>query len=221
MSTDISNLGELKADIADTMNRTDLTAQIPRFIRLAHVDIQSRFSTNEMEKNAAFTMTAGDPEVTLPTDYHAMRRVEYVAGTSDVREITQGPFSPITPSESSQQNGWPNRYSVRGDGDGDASDVLKIHLTPTPNAGFAGTFYYYRSCPNFDFDDDDDTNWILTKYPNVWIYGALLSALPKIGNDVRSSIWANFYEQGLENIMSSDRRKRYNKAPQLRSGLAS
>jgi hypothetical protein len=221
MSTSIATLGELKADIADTMNRTDLTVQIPRFIRLCHVDIQSRFSTNEMEKNATWTMTANDPEFTLPADYHAMRRLEYSAGAGDVREVTLGPFSPISVAQSLAQTGYPRLYSVRGDGDGDTTIILKGHLTPTPSTTFTGTIYYYRSCPIFDFTDDDDTNWILTEYPTVWLYGALLSSLPKIGNDSRSQMWATYYEQGLDNIISSDKNKRFNKAPELRSALMS
>lgn len=206
----ITKLSELKTRIAGTLNRTDLTTDIPEFIALAHIDINARFRTADMMTSGAFTLTGGTPTVALPTRFKEFRRVQYTADASDIREIVPGPFSPLTQQEAAGQSGYPNRYSIDGD---------NMRVTPTPSATFTGTWFYFIGVEAFDFTDDDDTNWVLTDYPNVWLYGSLLSALPKIGNDVRSPIWRTFYEEGLNNIKADDRSKRFAKAPRMRSAL--
>mgnify|MGYP003681448736 FL=1 len=78
---------------------------------------------------------------------------------------------------------------------------------------------YYKAVPEFDFSDGTDTNWIMTAYPNVLLYGSLMSALAKIGNDVRAGIWRTFYTEAFENMMDDDKAKRWNGIPRMRSGL--
>jgi len=207
----ITKLSELKAEIANTLNRSDLTASIPGWISLSEVDIRSRFRTADMQTSTALTMTAGTATLALPADFGELIRFQYTADGQTI-EIGNAPFSPMTQGESSGVPGYPRELSIVG-----SNFVLK----PTPNSAFPVLLYYFRNVPALDLTDEDDTNWLLTDYPNVYLYGALLSALPKIGNDVRREIWSQFYEAGLENVKNNDRSKRFAKAPKMRSAVFS
>jgi hypothetical protein len=207
-----TNLGELKTAIADVLNRTDQTQSIPTWIGLAEVDIRSRFRTSEMQTSAALTMTAGASTLALPADFGEAIRFTYVAGSADVREVKQAPFSPITYAEESQTPGFPDEFSIIGD---------NFILKPTPDAAYPTTLWYFLNVPTLDQSSDASTNWLLTKYPNVYLYGSLLAALPKVGNDVRAQIWSEYYNAGLDSIKSNDRSKRFAKAPRMRSAVYS
>lgn len=207
----ITKLSELRTRFKDTLNRTDFSDDaVDEFIALAHVDIKTRFRTADMEQSGAFTFTAGTPTVALPTGFAEFRRVQYTADASDVRELVPGPFAPLTQEEQSGQTGYPREYAIIG---------ANMRVKPTPTTAWSGMWFYYYGVENFDFTDADDTNWLLTGFPNVWLYASMLSALPKIGNDVRAPIWRSFYEEGLNNVLASDRSKRFAKAPRMRSAL--
>jgi len=208
----LTTLGGLKASIADTLNRTDLTTSIPDWITLAHRDIKTRFSVAEMETSASFTFSVGSPTVALPTNCAELRRVQYTYGPNDIRELKLGPFAPLTIDENLGVSGAPDTFAIVGS---------NMYVSPTPSTGWSGTFFYYLDVPDFDYADDADTNWLLTDYPNVWLYGSLLSALPKIGNDVRANIWTTYYEAGIDSILTNDKSKRFAKAARMRSAVFS
>ena len=45
-----ANLGELKTVINDTLNRDDLTAQIPNFIKMNEESVNRKVNVSEMEE---------------------------------------------------------------------------------------------------------------------------------------------------------------------------
>lgn len=208
----LATLADLRTLIATTINRSDLTAYIDDFISLARVDINARFRVGSQESTAAVTMTAGSPYLALPTNFGELRKFTYSAGTGDTRELTLAPFSPMPNSEASSENGQPKNYAIVGD---------NFWLTPTPNAAYTGTVWFYLEVPEFDYTTPTDTNWLMTKYPNVYLYGSLLAALPKVGNDVRAPVWNSYYEAAISAITKDDKAKRYAGVPRMRSALYS
>lgn len=204
------DLEDLRAIIASTINRTDLTDYIDDFIALARVDINSRFRVGAQESTAAVTMTSGNPLLALPTNFGEIRKFIYTAGSSDIRELTLAPFSPISTDQSLNQAGYPRTYSVVG---------TNFFLDPIPSSAFSGTVYFYLEVPDFDFSDPADTNWLMTQYPNVWLYASLLSALGKVGNDVRAPIWSTYYQAGIDAVTGNDKAKRYAGVPRMKSAL--
>ena len=55
----LATYSDLKASVADFLNRTDLTSTIPDFIALAEADINSHFDLRTVESDQAVTATAG------------------------------------------------------------------------------------------------------------------------------------------------------------------
>ena len=63
----------LQATIADYLARSDLTTQIPEFIRLAEDRLLRDLRIRQMIKVATADTTAGDATVSLPSDFVAMK----------------------------------------------------------------------------------------------------------------------------------------------------
>jgi hypothetical protein len=50
------------------------------------------------------------------------------------------------------------------------------------------------------------TNWLLTKAPDVYLYGSLLQAAPYLQDDARIQVWAGLYKTGIEELQIADER---------------
>ncbi|MNN98291.1 hypothetical protein D3C81_2176490 [compost metagenome] len=48
------------------------------------------------------------------------------------------------------------------------------------------------------------TNWLLTNWPNAYLYASLLAATPFIMNDARLPVWGQLYTQAIEGINGID-----------------
>jgi len=51
--------------------------------------------------------------------------------------------------------------------------------------------------------DSNTSNWILTGYPDVYLYGALLEASPYLIDDERVNIWAQLYSAAIATLRGS------------------
>ena len=70
----ITNYTTLQSTIADYLARTDLTTQIPLFIQLAENRLRRDLRIRPMLKVVTTTTTAGDPTVSLPSDFLEMQK---------------------------------------------------------------------------------------------------------------------------------------------------
>jgi hypothetical protein len=53
------------------------------------------------------------------------------------------------------------------------------------------------------------TNWLLTEYPSVYLWGTLSYAAPYIGDDPRLQLWLGARESAIERIRLADRRAKF------------
>ena len=72
----ITNYSELKSAIADWLDRTDLTDQIPDFIVLAEARHKRDFKIRRMETRVTANTIADTEYYTLPDNYVAMRNIK-------------------------------------------------------------------------------------------------------------------------------------------------
>jgi hypothetical protein len=66
---------------------------------------------------------------------------------------------------------------------------------------------YYAQIPALS--DSNTTNWMLTKNPDIYLYGALLEASPYIMNDTRIPIWEDKYTKAMASLKGADQRARH------------
>ena len=72
----ITNYTTLQSTIADYLARSDLTSQIPLFIQLAENRLRRDLRIRPMLKVVTTTTTAGDPTVSMPSDFLEMPKLE-------------------------------------------------------------------------------------------------------------------------------------------------
>lgn len=175
----ITNYSTLQSAIADYLNRSDLTSQIPMFIQFAEADLNTRLRTREMIVRAR--TTNDDEFVRLPLDWLEAINLQLIGGTSPLRYVTLDEADIIIKSQQATQT---IAYSMMNGA---------IELVPPPGSGDDVTIemVYYGKIPALS--EAQTTNWLLTKAPDVYLYGALTHAAPFLVDDQRIPVFSTFY----------------------------
>jgi hypothetical protein len=187
----LDNYTNLQASIANWLNREDLTTAIPDFVQLAESRLNKELRVAAMEKAAYATLTNG--QVPLPLDWLEARRIIGANSTAlmPLSPTMAGNLYPSGPA------GVPVFYTISGN-----------MLVTYPNGGSSGqvTMIYYSRIPTLLAYG---TNWLLTKAPDCYLYGALLEAAPFLGDDQRVETWATLFQRSMESLNAADIRSRY------------
>ncbi len=136
------------------------------FIALAHTRINLGLRIPAMQKTTSFSITT--PAVNVPSDFMAVKKL-YVDSSFD------SPLSPTTPerlqylrAQYTSGVSQPLWYAIEGLDDTD--DVFQFGPDPGTTPYTAYLTYYRRMA---DLTSPTDTNKILLRYPNLYLYGAL------------------------------------------------
>lgn len=186
----------LKASIANWLMRDDLTGAIPDFISLAEARIAANLRVAQMETVATATLANG--AVQLPDDWIEARQINGI-GSYDrpLAEVSPGYAGSMYSGVSA---GNPRSYTIVGN-----------TLTTYPSGGTATvTMTYYAKPPALS--DAQPTNWLLMKWPNLYLYGALMESAPFLVDDGRFQVWGSMFQQALADAQSADERARYGNA---------
>lgn len=195
----ISTYSELKSAVADWLNRADLTAVIPSFISLA----ESQFNRDERLRTrdsiVRATATFDEEYEALPSDYLEMENLTILNQPTPKRlqYITLNQMDEYKRSYTAA--GVPLYYTLVGN---------QVQLLPVPpEQGYDAEMVYYAKIPALS--DVNPTNWLLTKHPDVYLYGTLIQAAPYLKDDERMATWANLYERTVGDTAVADERASY------------
>jgi hypothetical protein len=195
----ITNYTTLVSTVADYLNRQDLSAQIPTFIQLAESDLNTRLRCREMIVRA--TTTNDDEYVRLPLDFLEGINVQIVGGQSPLRYITLDEADIVN---ARQGYNAPTFYSLMNGA---------IELVPPPATGVdveIEMVYYGKITA---LSDENQTNWLLLKAPDVYLYGALVHAAPFLMDDQRISVFGSFYSQRVEALNDESQKSLHSGSP--------
>lgn len=196
----LTNYSDLKTTIASYLARSDLTAMIPDFIRLAETRLRRELRIRQMLKVVTTTATAGDSTVELPSDFLQMRDLHVATNPAATLEY-QSP-SNLFRNARTTQSGLPKQYTVL---------AQEFQLAPVPDSNYTLSMLYYAS-PVF-MSDTVSSNAFMANCPDLLLYGALGEAEPYIMNDSRLQTWATLYDRGLNALTVSDDEGEYAGSP--------
>jgi hypothetical protein len=186
----LSTFDELKASIADWLNRDDLTSQIPDFITLCEATMQRLLTTMDMEASTTLATVSGTPTVALPTGFTGVRRLRvfYDAIWHDVQNVSLEPslWDGVT-------NTRPTVYSIVGN---------NFSFRPIPNGDYALSLDYWAKFT--PLSDANTSNWILTSNPDAYLMGSLLASAPFLGGDARMPMWRDGFMEAIDQINSEN-----------------
>jgi len=195
----ITNYTTLVSTVADYLNRQDLSAQIPTFIQLAEADLNTRLRCREMIIRA--TSTNDDEYVKLPLDFLEGINLQIVGGQSPLRYITLDEADIVN---ARQGYNAPTFYSLMNGA---------IELVPPPATGVdveIEMVYYGKITA---LSEANQTNWLLLKAPDVYLYGALVHAAPFLMDDQRISVFGSFYSQRVEALNDESQKSLHSGSP--------
>jgi hypothetical protein len=188
----ITNYGELKSAMADFLNRSDLTSVIPTFIDFAEAEFNRTFRIRQMVARAEAVIDARFSAV--PADFLEAKDLVVVTGNpvTPLQFVTQQEMAQLR-NTTITSAGKPNYFSVVGE---------QFEFAPTPDGEYSLEMTYYA---NIDaLSSDSDTNWLLTDYPDLYLYTSLMHSAPYLKDDERIGLWANLAKKAKEELVESD-----------------
>lgn len=195
-----TSYADLQTTIAGYLARSDLTAQIPDFIRLAELRLRRDLRIRQMLKSVTTATVAGDNTVELPSDFLEVRDLVIVGNPVQ-------PLSYLSPSAFSRDpsigyTGKSKNYTILGN---------DFQLALTPDAVYTVQLLYFAA-PAF-LSNTNTSNDFLANTPDALLYGALLEAEPYLMNDARLNTWGTMFDRALSSITRSDQQGQYSGVP--------
>jgi hypothetical protein len=188
----ITNYSELKSSIADFLNRDDLTSTIPTFVALAEADFNRTVRHWRQEKRSTAeidTQYSGFPNDFLePIRFHSEANGKLLELVS-VSEMQNLRFA------NNNTLGKPEFYAITAG---------EFEVYPTPDSAYSAELYYYSKLDALS--DSTATNWMLTNFPDAYLYGALLHSAPYLADDARVSVWAALHQKVINDINTESER---------------
>jgi len=194
----VTNYGELKSTIADFLNRSDLTSVIPTFIDFAEAEFNRNLRVRQMVLRAEAQIDARFSAV--PADFIEAK---------DLVIVTTNPVTPlefITQQEMAQERNTtytaaatPKYFSVVGS---------QFEFVPTPDQQYSLEMSYFAKIDALSADTD--TNWLLTDYPDIYLYTSLMHSAPYLKDDERIGVWAQLAAKAREELIARDASSSFN-----------
>lgn len=169
------------------------TAQVPDFITLCEARCNRIIRVREMETTATLTLDA-DGTASLPADYIAFRDVTAL-GYAPPRSLKA-----VSPDYATQEHPFdgaePEQFSITG-------STFRTH----PKGAGTVRLRYFQRIPALS--DVAPTNWLLTKAPGIYLYGALLEAAPYMMDDARVQTWGTFFDKAVSDLVAEDHQAKF------------
>ncbi len=193
----ITNYSTLRSTVADYLNRSDLTSQIETFIQFAEADLNTRLRCREMIVRAEATSSA--EYIQLPADWLEAINLHIIDGQQPLRYITLDEADIINKERVYTA---PHFYSLMNGA---------IEIVPEPADNIDIEMIYYGKIPALS--DQNTTNWLLTKAPDVYLYGALTHAAPFLLDDQRIPVFGQIYMSRIEALMEESQKSLHSGSP--------
>jgi hypothetical protein len=183
----LNNLAGLKASAAAWIERAGdptVATIIDDCVTLceARVNKTPDFRISHMETGAELTLVDG--RATLPDNFLAMKRVVVASLTPYVLDYAEpGTYGPILPGT------WEGQfYTIVG---------REIRA----RTAFPLTILYYARVPALTVADD--TNWLLVRAPDIYLYGTILEMLVALEGDAQDK-YAGLFAGAVEGLIQSE-----------------
>ncbi|MBS7698595.1 hypothetical protein [Chelatococcus sp. YT9] len=179
----VTNYTELQARVANELDRDDLASRIPEWIVECEARLNRELRCPEMETTSSLTQTAG--VCPLPANYLEYLSVT-IAGKGELKPLSAGQANSFFGG--SPPSGTPRYFSADK-----ATSTLRVY----PTSSDAVDVRMYVALPPLA---SSTTNWLLTKYPEVYIYGSLLPSASYLLDDARIATWGTLLDKSLSEI---------------------
>ncbi len=194
VSFSFADFDSLLDTISRWLDRPDLVSDIPDFVYLAESELQRDCHFRLSDATTTGTTVADQEYIDLPSDYVEARHFRFDEDQLpplDVRSWTE-----VSHLKKFHSGGHTRAGVIHGD---------RIYVGPVPGA-VAFTFFYKAGISHLSASNQ--SNFILTEYPDALFYGSLKHSAPFLGADERLAVWLSFYEPAKASAIQQEARSR-------------
>lgn len=191
----LDTYSNLKGEVAAWLDRSDLdvtTGGIDTYIDMAEAWFNRNFRTRLMITTVATpTLVVTADAVTHPTDWLEWDTF-YRTSPTPYRMLNVLTNEAAFRDKSGGIAGCENGLIVRG-------NTSYIYPTPATTDSYSAT--YYAQIPALS--GSNTTNWLLTAYPDAYLYGTLMQAAARLRDDPRVPMWQQAFGQVVDEITTA------------------
>lgn len=189
----LSSYDGLIAAIPEWVQDSSISTHLARMIYLAEDDLRTRIFHPYREGTA--TLPAATT-MALPLDFLSLRAVW----------LTTDPLQKLEPMSPNGANTWwtagttgrPQNYQIIGE---------EMWLSPAPDSDYTVKLIYDRALTSLN--ENNQSNWVIEKFPRAYFYGTLLQAEFFGWNDERIPLIKAALDETVEYINAEGLRRRY------------
>lgn len=190
----INDFSSLKTAVANWLHRSDLTDRIPDFISLAESRINRLIPTRGTEIETTLTATNGSAFINLPADFNTPVALWLEAWIPRRLLVLVAPVNlPYMPIST-----YPTYWALLQN---------QIKFDRLANANFNLTLRYIVLS---HLSDAAPTNYILTNYPDLYLYATLIEAAPFIRDNDTTQMWETRFYKALDEVIASENQSKSN-----------
>lgn len=189
---DERNYSWLQAEVVDWSHRKDLASKVPKFVTMAEARINRIVQARGMEVEANIAFGPGIAAVRLPEGFDTPVAAWLLCDTG------RRSLSPVVPEQlnGATQRGEPQYWAVDG-----AYLTLNcpVDRARTVALRYRGLLRLSDAYPN---------NSVLTKYPDVYLYGTLMEAALWARDQDSLAMWAPLFDTAMKELNRNESRAR-------------
>lgn len=177
----ISTYTELKAALIEWSHKGNIDSLTGDFIALAERRIKSEFSINDEEIETPLTATIGSATISLPSNYKSAIAL-YITDLSPREKLTQ-----VMPEqlERTTDNARPVNWAIDG---------VSIRFDCPADQAYTFSLRYLKS---WELSDSNDTNAVLTKWPDVYLAAGLIEVYSHAWDTENEAKWISKFNEAV------------------------
>lgn len=192
----LTTYDELKASIADFLNRDDLTSVIPDFITMAESNLNMTVRHWRQEKRS--TAEIDTQYSAIPADFLEVISFHISSGDYRSLELISKAEMQDRRYKSGDASGKPAFYAITAG---------EIEVYPTPDGTYDAELYYFSRITALSASNT--SNWLLEYFPEAYLYGSLLHSAPYLKEDARTQVWASLYANAISAINAESEKSKF------------
>ena len=214
--TAIVDYDTLRQGVIDYLHRADLDDDIDGFIQTAHARIMrdlrapemlvfGQFTEGQITVGATGPVTDAPFVILLPDNFIDIREISYSTGSSRINLKLVGRHQ-LNRFQSA--GGSPAVYSLLGGAVADGAPLLQVAPSGQPDTLYDIWFYAELAAPA-----PGTTNELITRYPYLYLYGALSEAFTFTQDETGIAISSQTYINEIDVVNNRSDLTRYGEAP--------
>ncbi len=190
----------LRDAIESWSHRNDVASRLDDFIDLAESEMLKWLRIRDMETRS--TAVTSGRYLSLPTDFLEMRRLRMISGAQYFELLQSTPEGMYI----TQDSGMPKLFTI----------TSAIEFDRTPDSAYTVEMQYYGK-PE-PISSTNATNAILTRYPSIYLFGALWALYQWTLQEDKSEYFYSKFMAAVNSANREDKKGRHGPAPAMRYG---